>query len=39
MRCTQLDKVAEEYKDKVKIFKIDTDVEADLASSLQVFLH
>lgn len=29
--------MAEEYKDKVKIFKIDTDVEADLATSLQVF--
>jgi hypothetical protein len=35
--CAQLEKVAEEYKDKVKIFKIDTDVEADLATSLQVF--
>jgi thioredoxin 1 len=33
----QLEKVAEEYQDKVKIVKIDTDIESDLASSLQVF--
>jgi thiol-disulfide isomerase/thioredoxin len=36
--CTQLEKVAEEYQDKVKIVKIDTDIESDLASSLQVLL-
>jgi thiol-disulfide isomerase/thioredoxin len=34
----QLEKVAEEYQDKVKIVKIDTDIESDLASSLQVLL-
>lgn len=38
MWCTQLEKVAEEYQDKVKIVKIDTDIESDLASSLQVLL-
>ena len=38
MWCAQLEKVAEEYQDKVKIVKIDTDIESDLASSLQVLL-
>jgi len=33
----QLEKIAGEYEGKVKVIKIDTDVEADLASSLQVY--
>ena len=34
---TQLEKVAAEYEGKVKIMKIDTDIESDLASTLQVY--
>ena len=33
----QLEKVAAEYEGKVTIMKIDTDIEADLASTLQVY--
>jgi len=33
----QLENIATEYEGEVKILKIDTDVESDLASSLQVY--